>query len=137
LSADGYAQPGFYAYIDADRVNTRLNGEFDNCRLYSYLFLSRKVNADEIENLQERLFAGIVLGCSDEAQGDRILVVDTSNEIAERVGTLDLFGWHNYVRGTKRAENSDTEAPLTLTVSHNFGAAVDKWNLQKAWPPFD
>jgi Heterokaryon incompatibility protein (HET) len=124
-----YSGPGFYAYFDADSVDTKYEGTFNNCRLYSYLSLSKKVDADEIGDLQERVFAGIVLGCSDEVQGDRMLVVDTSNEIAERVGILDLSRYSNYMRGTK---DGDTKAPVVLTVYYNWGT-VDTWKLRKTW----
>jgi hypothetical protein len=126
------AEPGFYAYFDADRVDTKYYGTFYDCRLYSYLSLSRKMDADASKDVQEREFAGIVLGCSEGVQGDGLLVVDTSNEIAERIGILDLFGYGNYVRGTKRAKDGDTKAPVVLTVRHN-GGTVDKWKLRKTW----
>ena len=120
------ARPGFYTYTTADR-RTEDGQTYRDCTLYSYLWLSKTPDTLTASRLQTEDFIGIVPHCKLQ---DRLLVVESSGDVRERVGMIEMTNRsRTFLRGT--VEDSSGSSVTTTRIQSFRG--VDEWNLPKTW----
>jgi len=116
-------RPGFYAHAEIGRKETKYHGTLYKCSLFSYLSLSKELDATLKSRLETEEFIGIILACSTEHSKDRVLVIDSSGNVGERIGVVDVY-WNCAIRGV-RQEHDDSE---WMTFSH-LCQTLDDWKL--------
>jgi hypothetical protein len=131
--AEGFMQlsrgmsPGFYAHAEIGRKETNYHGTLYKCSLFSYLSLSKELDATLKSRLGNEEFIGILLACSTKQSKDRVLVIDSSGNVGERIGMLDVY-WNYVIHGVGQ-EHEDSE---WMTFSHLFHT-LDDWKLFETW----
>ncbi len=122
------AKPGFYTYVIADS-RERDGQTYRDCTLYSYLWLSKTPDTLAASRLETEEFVGIIPHCKLQ---DRLLVVESSGDVRERVGMIEMTIWSNtFLRGTVDDDSGSSSGPETIRIQ-SFGG-VDEWDLPKTW----
>ncbi len=122
------AKPGFYTYATAD-CRKQNDQTYRDCTLYSYLWLSKTSDTLSADRLETEDFIGIIPHCKLQ---DRLLVVESSGDVRERVGIIEMTNWYNtFLRGTLDDGSGSSSEPVTIREEPIGG--VDDWNLPKTW----
>jgi hypothetical protein len=100
--------PGYYAHAEIGYKHTGSDGALFECSLFSYLSLSKKLDPTLRSRLQTEEFTGAMLSCSDGHSKDRVLVVDSIDNVTERIGVVEFSGTASYADCDKRTTRDCT-----------------------------